>query len=64
MVIVNLTTGIMFLLFTSMHFVCEEFYDGDQGVDQPHMKWSVAAESLKNSDLEGRSRRASHLTTL
>jgi hypothetical protein len=49
---VTLATGIMFLIFTCMHYWCGEFYDGGSRVRRPAMKWSAAAESFRNTVLE------------
>jgi hypothetical protein len=50
-VMVTLATGVMFLLFTSMHFWVGEFYEGGPSVHWPPMKWFTIGESLRNSDL-------------
>jgi hypothetical protein len=47
-VMVTLTTGIMFLLFNCMPF-CGEFYEGSPRVRRPPIKWSAIAEILRNT---------------
>jgi hypothetical protein len=49
-VMVTLTTGIMFVLFTYMNFLCGEFYEGGPRVRWPPMSWSANAWSLRNTD--------------
>jgi hypothetical protein len=46
---VHLTTGIMFLLFTCMHFWVGNFKKDGQRVHRPPVKWSAIAESLRNT---------------
>jgi hypothetical protein len=52
-VFVTLSTGVVFLLFTYMHFrwVCVEFYEGGPGERRPPVKWSAIAESFRNTGL-------------
>jgi hypothetical protein len=52
MVTATLTTGIMFLLFTWMHFGCGVFYNGGPRVSRRPTKWSAVAESLGNTGLD------------
>jgi hypothetical protein len=47
-VIVTLTTGIMFIQFACMHFGHGEFYEGGSRVRRPPVKSSPIAESLRN----------------
>jgi hypothetical protein len=42
-VVVTLTTGIMFLLLLACTFGCGEFYEGGPRVSRPPMKWSAIA---------------------
>jgi hypothetical protein len=49
---VILTTGIMFLIFTCMHFWVWEFYGGGPRLRRTPMKWSAIAGSLKQTGLE------------
>jgi hypothetical protein len=51
MVMVTITVGIMFLLFTIMHFWCEEFYEDTPHVHLQPMNWAAITESLRNTDL-------------
>jgi hypothetical protein len=48
---VRLNTGVMFLLFTCVHFGGGKFYEGGPRVRLPPMKWSVTAESSRNTVL-------------
>jgi hypothetical protein len=48
---VTLTTGIMFLLFTSTHGGCGEFHESGPRMRQQTMKLSAIAESLRNTVL-------------
>jgi hypothetical protein len=51
-VMVTLTTGIMVLLFTSVHFrVRGIFYEGGPRVRRPLKEWSGIVASLRNADL-------------
>jgi hypothetical protein len=52
MVMANLTTGIMFLLFTCVHFWVSELYEGGLWVPQPPMTWTEIAESLRSTVLQ------------
>jgi hypothetical protein len=51
MVMVTLTTGIMFLLFT---FGCGEFYEGGASVRRPPIGWSAIAEGLRGTGVQQR----------
>jgi hypothetical protein len=42
----------MFLLFSCMRCSVREFYEGGPRVLLPPTKWSVIAESLRNTDLD------------
>jgi hypothetical protein len=49
---INLTSGVMFLLFTCIHFcVCGEFDEGGPRVRWPPVNWSTIAESLRNTGI-------------
>jgi hypothetical protein len=43
---VTLTTGIMFIVFTYMHFLVWGIYEGGPRVRRPPVKWSAISESL------------------
>jgi hypothetical protein len=51
MVMVSVTTGMVFFLFICMNFGCGRFYEGSSRVRRPSVKRFAMSESLKSTGI-------------